>query len=145
MTTFYPNSYATLTVTPGPITVGTGGISTSGHIVSTGAAPGMAAGGSAGGSPPAPVVSTGASDSAGSATFGTGTVPSAGAMVVVTFASSYGANTPGISLDPANAATGSLVPYISAASGTGFTVSVENAPAASQANTTYAFSYVVIG
>ena len=136
-----PSSFQGLPLSGGTLT---GPLVVTGHISAAGTAPGMAAGANAGTTPPAPVVGTGSSDGAGNATFGTGTTPAAGAMVAVTFATAY-TNTPGISLDPSNAATEPLGLYISAASGSGFTVSAATAPSASQANTTYAFSYVTEG
>ena len=93
--------------------------------------------------PAGPVV-TKATDAAGIVTFGTGTGPSAGAMVAVTFNRAYGTE-PYVVLSPMNAATAALLPYVSSPSSTGFTISAQTAPAASQANTTYAASWVIFG
>jgi hypothetical protein len=113
-------------------------------VTSTGPAPAVAAGANAGTSPPAPVIV--GDDSKGEITFGTGTSAAAGAQVAVTFNTPY---TPGTTprpvISPANAATAALLPYISAQSATGFTVSVQGSPSSSQASTVYAFNYIVIG
>lgn len=118
----------------------TGIVTTGGHVASTGSPPTAAAGAGAGATPPAPVL-TSATDTKGQVTFGTGTTPAAGAQVTVTFASAY-ATSPIVILTPINSATSALLPYV-AATTTGFTVSM-NAPAASQANTVYGFTYVAI-
>jgi len=117
-----------------------------GHLLSTLLNPlTAAAGANAGTGPPAPVVS-GATDRRGTVTFGTGTTPAAGAMVVLTFLSAYAAAPATIHLTPRNAATAALgVAYATAITANGFTISVPTAPAASQANTTYAYSYTVEG
>lgn len=51
--------------------------------------------------------------------------------------------TPIVSLDAANAATAGLQLYITSISNTGFTIALNSAPAASQANTVYAVHYTV--
>jgi hypothetical protein len=48
-------------------------------------------------------------------------------------------------LEEHNAVTKALGLYVSAATLTSFTVSAENAPSASQANTVYSFDYFCIG
>jgi hypothetical protein len=128
----------------GALTVN-GALSTGSHLSGTSTGLAAAAGANAGGTPPAPVIVASSSDTAGNITFGTGTTPAAGAMVAVTFGTSYGANPPGVSIVAANAATQALGLYLSALTGGGFTVSAANAPSASQANTTYAFSFMAIG
>lgn len=116
-----------------------------GHFAdSGGTAPSAAAGANAGGSPPAPVVVGGSNDIRGQITFGTGTAPAAGAMVAVTFATAYSA-APFVLVSPSNAQAASLQICAVSVSTTGFTLSTNDAPAASQANTTYAFNYWVIG
>jgi hypothetical protein len=100
------------------------------------------AGSNAGTSPPAPV-STGATDARGNITFGTGTTPAAGNMVVVTFGTAYAA-APVVLLTEKNAATALLKTFVAAVSTTAFTVALQAAPAASQANTVYAFGYQVV-
>ncbi len=107
------------------------------------AAPTAAAGANAGTGPPAPVVAAASSDARGSLTFGTGTAPAAGAQVVVTFHQAYAA-APFVVISPANDAAAALAPYVSSISTTGFTISTHTAPAASQANTTYAFQFQVL-
>lgn len=94
---------------------------------------------------PGPVVTAGSVDTRGNITFGSGVAPTAGAVVVVTFSAAY-AVAPVVMLVPKNSATAGLAPlYISAVSATGFTVSCQNAPTASQANTTYSFDWLVLG
>jgi hypothetical protein len=108
-------------------------------------APTAAAGANAGTSPPAPAVVGGSNDQRGELTLGPGTTPAAGAQVVVTFAQSiaaYGGNIPAVTLAARNSTTAALGLYISAVSATSFTVSTTSAPAASQANTVYRFSWI---
>ena len=142
---------AIMTATPSLALSGgtvTGNITENGHLQFGGTTPSAAAGGNAGGSPPAPVLTTGSNDGAGNITFGTGTTPGAGTMVQVTFNTAWvipGGGAPHIVVTPANAATQALGPYVSGQSPTGFGLSVASAPAASQANTTYSFNYVVMG
>ena len=99
-----------------------------------------AAGANAGTSPPAPVTSN-CGDVSGSVTFGTGTTPAAGAQVVVTFSQYRGTNYR-LVLTPGNAATAALNLYTTK-TGSNFTISAVNAPAASQANTVYSFDYQI--
>ncbi len=125
-----------------------GTLQASGHLQVNGQLPAAAAGSAAGGSPPAPVLLTGTNDNAGTLTFGTGSAPSAGQLVLVTFATAWsitGGGAPHIVIAPENAATASLVPFVGVRSVTQFSFNTVNAPAASQANTVYSFSYVVIG
>lgn len=124
----------------------TGTFTETGHFVSAGTAPTAAAGGNAGGSPPAPVVTAGDTDARGNITFGTGTVPAAGAMVVVTFNAAFVSAPLGVILTWANVAGAGLgQAYVTAISTTQFTINCTVAPAASQANTTYSINYWVIG
>lgn len=126
----------------------TGNINISGHIQAGGTTPVAAAGGQAGGTPPAPVVVTGANDQGGAITFGTGTTPVAGAMVQVTFNTPWvipGGGTPHVVVTAQNALTQALGLFVSGLSPTGFILSCVNAPAASQANTTYSFAFVAMG
>lgn len=104
------------------------------------------AGTNAGTAPPAPVV-TDCNDARGRITFGTGTSPTAGDQVDVTFGQAWTAAAgavPTVVITPANAVTASLGLYVSTSSLTGFSVSCQNAPAASQGNTVYAFTYMVV-
>lgn len=111
-----------------------------GHIGSEGRTPTAAAGANAGTGPPAPVL-TGCTDMAGQITFGTGTSPAAGSMVVVTFQTAY-ANAPKVVLTPINTATASKTLFVTSTTTT-FTVSLVTAPSASQGNTIYGFNYQV--
>ena len=133
-------TYATVTAT--------GDINLAGHLNDTGVAPIVAAGGQAGGSPPAPNVPTGTNDDSGLIGFGTGTTPTAGVMVAITFATAWvvpGGGAPHIVLTEQNLATKNLGLFVTGTSPTGFQVSCVNAPAASQANTVYQFAYHVRG
>lgn len=115
-----------------------------GHLIAGSNAVVLAAGANAGTGPPAPVLGTNSSDNAGSGTFGTGTTPAAGAMVAATFSAAFG-SLPAVVLIPANAAAQALGLYVSGVGTGGFTVSCVTAPAASQANSTYAFEWLAIG
>lgn len=106
-------------------------------------APGAAAGSNAGTSPPAPVVTAGANDLRGNITFGTGTTPAAGNEVVVTFGTAF-STAPTVIVAPANVATAALQIAAISVTTTGFTLACNTAPAASQANTVYAFNYWVV-
>lgn len=103
--------------------------------------PTAAAGTNAGTTPPAPAL-TNCSDLDGQINWGTGTVPSLGSMVVVTFANPY-ATPPRVMLTPINDATAALRWNV-ASTTTNFTYKVGVAPAASQANTVYGFHYHVL-
>lgn len=92
----------------------------------------------AGTSPPAPI-GTNAGNLSGSVSFGSGTSPAAGSMLDVAFTAYAGTNYR-IALTPLNAATAALGLY-AVKSGGYFTICASNAPAASQANTTYAVDY----
>jgi hypothetical protein len=102
-----------------------------------------AAGANAGTTPPAPVV-TGSTDVRGLITWGTGTGPAAGDMVDVTFPTAWAA-APYVTVTPINAATAALLPYVPATTTTGFSINVQAAPAASQANTVYGVQFHVVG
>lgn len=103
-----------------------------------------AAGANNGTSPPAPV-STGCNDQVGTITFGSGGSSAAGAQVVVTFSGAWTAAPKAVVVTPNNDATQQLGLYVAAPTTTAFTLSTHGAPTASQPNTTYSFSYVVIG
>jgi len=105
--------------------------------------PVVAAGSAAGSSPPAPVI-TKATDAAGIITFGTGTAPTSGPQATVAFNRSYGTE-PYVVLSPMNAATAALAPYVSSPASGGFTIATQTAPNASQANTAYSVSWLVMG
>jgi len=155
---FSPSAGVTVLLAPGvtltgagSLTAGSGGIldlrsgnlTVGGHLLGSGAAPSMAAGTDNGATPPDPVVDTGASDTRGGATFGSGTTPAAGQQVAVTFATAFAA-APVVVVIPRNAATQALGLYATSTV-SGFSVSSASAPAGDQANTTYSFAYVCIG
>lgn len=118
-----------------------GDLSTFGHIGSISQnAPTAVAGANAGTTPPSPVLAN-CTDVAGQITFGTGTTPAAGDQVDVTFYTAY-SNAPKVLLMPINGATQALGLFVSSTT-TGFSVSCNNAPSASQANTVYGFNYGV--
>jgi len=114
------------------------------HIGGRGTAPTLAAGAALGTSPPAITTGTASSDQQGQYGFGSGTAPAAGVVMTVTFNRAY-SNAPRVVLTPTTGATVGLGLYISAVSTTGFTISCQTAPAASQANTVYGVNYVALG
>lgn len=97
-----------------------------------------------GGSAPAPVIGTNAGDLRGQLTFGSGTSPSAGAQISVTYSKACG-TAPIVAVFGLNAATIDAIPYATTTSTTGFQVSFRNAPSASQANTVYSVGWIAIG
>ncbi len=145
-------SFSTITTTG---TINAGGtitasadISLVGHLNDTGVVPGVAMGTAAGTTPPAPVVPTGTNDDSGYITFGTGTTPTTGILLTITFNVAWvvpGGGAPHAVVSPDNAATQALGLYITNISPTAFSVACAVAPAASQGNTVYAVSYQVRG
>lgn len=134
---------ATLT-NPFALWIQSGGARVQGHLFfAGGTAPTAAAGSNAGTGPPAPVVTGGASDTRGNITFGTGTTPAAGNMVVVTFGQAF-VTAPLVLVSANNALTEALNPCVTAISTTQFTLTAGVAPAASQANTVYSFTWYVM-
>lgn len=111
--------------------------------LSGGTTPTAAAAANAGTSPPAPVLDASSNDQRLGLTWGTGTGATAGAQATVTFGATYGSFVV-VLIVPRNAATVNLGLYISAAPGS-FTINSANAPASSQANTTYSAKAVVVG
>lgn len=110
--------------------------------------PAAAAGSGAGTSPPAPVVTQGSTDLAGTITFGTGTGPSGGTLVTVTFGRAWvipGGGAMHVVLTPNNSATAALTIFASGKNPTAFSLSSVTTPAASQSNSTYSFDYVAVG
>ena len=95
-----------------------------------------------------PVIVTGSNDNAGTIAFGTGTSPSAGQMVQVTFKTPWnladGSN-PHVVLSPANAFTQALGLYPTGVTPNGFNVNAVNAPNGGEPPGFYAFSYVLMG
>lgn len=131
----------------GTLSVGSD-LNVSGHMAYLAPAPGATAGGNAGTSPPAPVVPQGTNDGSGVITFGTGTLPAAGVLVVVTFGKAWvvpGGGAPHVVVSPQNTVTQALGIFPSGISPTGFNLSSASAPAASQGNTVYSFAYHVFG
>jgi hypothetical protein len=101
-----------------------------------------AAGTGAGTSPPAPAVGTSptASPVRGSVTWGTGTATSAAAQVAVT----YGATLPSVpvvTVSPTTTATATLNTFVTSVTATGFTVSCQVAPTASQGATVFGVAW----
>lgn len=118
------------------------------RIIGFGTGPSASAGANNGTSSPAPNVdstSNAATDMRGRISFGSGTAPTSGAQVVVTFARAY-TKRPVIVLHPVNSASAALGQwYPSSISTTGFTISCASAPAAGQPAGTYVVDYAVIG
>jgi hypothetical protein len=115
------------------------------YMVQAGAAPSAAAQAANGSGAPAPTVT--GNDERGSVSLGSGTGPSAGSQVVLTFASATGwvTTTPFVTLTPLNSATAALEPYVAAAGNTTLTIGFAVAPAASQSAGTYQVTYRIEG
>jgi hypothetical protein len=96
-----------------------------------------------GSTPATPTVA--GNDQRGKVTLGSGTGPTSGTQVTITYASASGwvAATPYVLLTPLNAATAALEPYVAASSATAFSVGFAVAPAAGQAAGTYQLNYRV--
>lgn len=131
-------------VTPGaPTNVNLMPADLSGRMFATGGtAPTVAAGANNGTTPPAPTVA--GVDMRGTATFGSGATPAAGAQVVVTFSSAY-SSAPVVVVSAANAATAALNVFPTSVTTTGFTISSAVAPTASQAATAYSAAFIICG
>jgi hypothetical protein len=108
----------------------------------TGYTPGGTAGAGAGTSPPAPIVTAGSDNRSGTVTWGTGTSPTTGNQVTVTFGQTF-AVVPVVMFSNGNGPTSGLNVNIQSVTTTGFVISTGNAPAASQANTTYKIAWAV--
>ena len=115
-----------------------------GQLLLSGASAVLTAGANNGASGPVPTKAS-ANANRGDVDFGSGTSPSAGAQVVVTFAAVAYPTMPKVVITPSNLQTFDLGLYVSARSTTGFTVSSKNAPADSQVAGIYKFDYVVLG
>lgn len=117
-----------------------GDLSFGAHIKSTSAG-GMTitAGASAGTTPPAPRIVQG-HDARGDVGFGTGTTPSSGVMIHVAFNKAFG-QIPCVLICPVGDATAALQLNVGTVSVNGFDVRAAVAPAASQANTVYEFTW----
>jgi len=108
-------------------------------------APVLAAGAANGTGPPAPVLAAGSDDARGSATFGSGTTPAAGAQLTVTFARPRdAARLPVVQITETTTALAALNPAVTSITSTGFTLSTGSAPAASQAATVYGVAWQLI-
>lgn len=108
-------------------------------------APALAALTANGGSPPSPTFSgLGGTDVRGIVRFGSGTSPSSGDQISITFAETY-VDPPTVIIAPQNSATQALGLYVSSVSTTGFNIAAHNTPSASQSGTTYSASFIVIG
>lgn len=92
----------------------------------------------AGTSARAPTVIAGPDNRSGQVTFGSGSSPSTGTQVEVTFGTPF-AVTPTVMLTPANGPTAGLLCAVESVSETGFNLVTGNAPAAGTANTKYGF------
>ncbi len=104
--------------------------------------PTAAAGANAGTGPPAPVMNGNSDDDRGTVTFGSGTTPAAGAVVVVTFATPRDASRlPVVQITETTTALAALQPAVTSITSTGFTVSTASALAGSQANTVYGLAW----
>jgi hypothetical protein len=118
------------------------------HIVASNSligAPVLAALTANGTTPPSPTFSsTGGTDVRGIVRFGSGTSPSSGDQISVTFSNAY-SNAPIVMITPQNAATAALGLYVSSVSTTGFNIAAQNASTASQSGTTYSASFIIIG
>ena len=96
------------------------------------------AGPGAGTSAPAPAVIAGPDNRSGQVTFGTGSSPTTGTQVEVTFGTPF-AVPPTVMLTPANGPTAGLLCAVESVSETGFNLVTGTAPTASAANTKYGF------
>ena len=108
--------------------------------------PSVAAGAGLGTAPPAPVIDPASSDQRGLITFGSGTVPAAGAILTVTFSVPRDpGRLPKVLLQEATAATAGIDVAVTSVTANGFTLSqATRNVAASQAANTYGFYYLVV-
>lgn len=109
--------------------------------------PSIVIGAFSGAGAPAAVVKGNVMD--GIVTFGSGTSPSAGAILTMIYGWPWvpmpGGKPPIITITPANRATAALRPYVDLLGQTGCVIGTDVAMAASQASTTYSFTYHVLG
>lgn len=123
------------------------GSSSSGHIVSVGAAPTVTTLAGLGTSPPTPIIQAGSTDAAGAMTFGTGASgTAAGNILQVPFAVPYQVP-PFVRIGPTNGNGYALGMYVygPGTTTTHFTIACANVPATSQPNTSYGVSWQTIG
>ena len=109
----------------------------------SGYTPSGTAGAGAGTSPPTPIVTAGSDTHSGIVTWGTGTSPSTGNQVSVSFGFTF-ATTPVVMVIPGNGPSSGLDMNVQSVTTTGFVISVGAAPSASEANTYYKAYYAVI-
>lgn len=100
----------------------------------------VAAGLNAGTGPAAPALVAGSTIIRGGVTFGSGTTPTAGSQVTVTFSATL-PSIPTIVVSPTTAAAGTINPTVLAAATTGFTIGCAVAPTGVQANTVYGVNW----
>lgn len=100
----------------------------------------VAAGLNAGTGPAAPAAGATATIVRGTATFGSGTTPTAGSQMTVAFSSTL-PSVPVVVACPTTAACATLSTYITAVTATGFTVSSAVTPTATQAGTVYGVAW----
>lgn len=127
-------------------TGGSTGFAIVGNAVSmsvSGYTPSGTAGAGAGTSPPTPIVTAGSDTHSGIVTWGTGTSPSTGNQVSVSFGFTF-ATTPVVMVIPGNGPSSGLDMNVQSVTTTGFVISVGAAPSASEANTYYKAYYAVI-
>jgi hypothetical protein len=96
------------------------------------------AGAGAGTAAPGPAVTAGPDNRSGLVTFGSGTSPTAGTQVKVTFGTPF-ALTPTVMTTPANGPTAGLLCAVESVSATGFSLVTGAAPAAGKSNGSYGF------
>ncbi len=101
----------------------------------------VAAGLNAGTGPAAPTAQTGSTLIRGGVSFGSGTAPSIGSQVTVTFSATL-PSVPWVVVSPSNAAAGTINPTVLAASTTGFTIGAAVLPTPTQAGTIYSVNYL---
>lgn len=107
-----------------------------------------AAGANAGSSPPSPSFGNYPNDMRGTVSFGTGSGPSAGAQITLTFGggfSGYLATVP-VLISPRNSATAAIGPWYASLDTTGriLTIGCTGTPTASQGASVYSVAYAVV-
>lgn len=102
----------------------------------------VAAGLNAGTGPVAPTAGASSTLYRGQVSFGSGTTPTAGSQVTVTFSATL-PSVPFIVVSPGNAASGTINPTVLNASTTGFTIGAAVAPTGVQAGTVYSVNWLM--
>jgi hypothetical protein len=103
----------------------------------------ISAGLGAGTSPPTPVVLSGSNDFRGTVTFGSGTLPTSNIVLVINFSVAM-STVPNVIISTTNGTVATIELVVSSVGSGGFSVAAPIMPA-SQANTAYSISYIVIG